>query len=244
MSSGQSARNGSSVEPGLPNTFLMPKARSRPKVASLTLTVPPWVGADFRDDIGRLLARVLGFSVIARKKRRSSPPVDGLVREGKQCGREVRNQDSGSCLVSFSVLLGMTAGKLPREPGRGSNDGYSLRRHSGRRNHLDVKRNLPTFGKAHARRRVSRARTLQHEAVIGIVHYFIAFLHIDWKAADVGHEHAGSSGNVGSDIPGAASRTQRNRRDVVDVGHPGVLVGFQALDVRGADIAHVAEAIG
>src|SRR5258708_1040381 len=37
MSSGQSPRNGNSVEPGLPNTFLMPNARSRPKVASLTL---------------------------------------------------------------------------------------------------------------------------------------------------------------------------------------------------------------
>src|ERR1700743_2629455 len=39
MSSGQSARNGSSVEPGLPKTFLMPKARSRSKVACLTVTV-------------------------------------------------------------------------------------------------------------------------------------------------------------------------------------------------------------
>src|SRR5437588_4208915 len=37
MSSGQSLRNGSSVEPGLPNTFLMPNARSREKVASLTV---------------------------------------------------------------------------------------------------------------------------------------------------------------------------------------------------------------
>src|SRR5438874_2634849 len=37
MSPGQSARNGNSVEPGLPNTFLMPRARSRLKVASLTV---------------------------------------------------------------------------------------------------------------------------------------------------------------------------------------------------------------
>src|SRR5262245_28415355 len=195
MSSGQSARNGNSVEPGLPNTFLMPKARSRPKVASLTLTDLLAVLAGLRDDM--------------------------------------------------SGIPGMSQSSLRGRNGRGgSNDGYSLRRHSGRRNHLDVKRNLPTFGKAHARRRVSRARTFQHEAVIGIVHYFIALLHIDWKAADVGHEHAGSSGNVGSDIPGAASRTQRNRRDLVDVGHPGVLVGLKGLDAAGADIAHVAEAIG
>src|SRR5450631_2311958 len=38
MSSGQSARNGNSVEPGLPNTFLMPKPRSRSSVACLTVT--------------------------------------------------------------------------------------------------------------------------------------------------------------------------------------------------------------
>src|SRR5262249_19796496 len=58
MSPGQSARNGSSVEPGLPNTFLMPKARSRPKVASLTLTDLLVVLAGLRDDIGRLPGRV------------------------------------------------------------------------------------------------------------------------------------------------------------------------------------------
>ncbi len=47
MSSGQSLRNGSSVEPGLPNTFLMPHARSRPKVASLTVMVLPLLGGGF-----------------------------------------------------------------------------------------------------------------------------------------------------------------------------------------------------
>src|ERR1700743_3418849 len=38
MSSGQSLRNGSSVEPGLPNTLRMPKARNRSNVACLTET--------------------------------------------------------------------------------------------------------------------------------------------------------------------------------------------------------------
>jgi len=38
MSSGQSLRNGSSVDPGLPKTFLMPKARSKSSVACLTVT--------------------------------------------------------------------------------------------------------------------------------------------------------------------------------------------------------------
>src|ERR1700719_3235655 len=37
MSSGQSLRNGNSVEPGLPNTLRMPNARNRPKVACLTV---------------------------------------------------------------------------------------------------------------------------------------------------------------------------------------------------------------
>src|SRR6185295_12210515 len=48
-----------------------------------------------------------------------------------------RSQNGGSCLVSF-----------------GSNDGYALRRHGGRRNHLDIKRHLPAFGEVHLRRRV------------------------------------------------------------------------------------------
>src|ERR1700677_3067449 len=37
MSSGQSLRNGNSVEPGLPNTFRMPNARNRSKVTCLTV---------------------------------------------------------------------------------------------------------------------------------------------------------------------------------------------------------------
>src|SRR3954447_12328695 len=53
MSSGQSLRNGSSVEPGLPNTRLMPNARKRPKVASCTVSAALEVLADLRDDIGR-----------------------------------------------------------------------------------------------------------------------------------------------------------------------------------------------
>src|SRR5215813_8185863 len=47
MSSGQSERNGSSVEPGLPKTFLMPTARRKSRVACLTVTV---LLADLRDN--------------------------------------------------------------------------------------------------------------------------------------------------------------------------------------------------
>src|SRR4030088_1572639 len=49
MSSGQSLRNGNSVEPGLPNTFLMPNARNRPKVASLTVIEALALFAGLRD---------------------------------------------------------------------------------------------------------------------------------------------------------------------------------------------------
>src|SRR5512138_1093020 len=72
MSSGQSLRNGSSVELGLPNTLSTPKARRRAKVASLTVSEVAAVLAGLRDDIGRV--------PIADGASR----VDGLAREVKQ----------------------------------------------------------------------------------------------------------------------------------------------------------------
>src|ERR1700732_772977 len=50
MSSGQSLRNGNSVEPGLPNTLRMPNARNRLRVASLTVTEVAEVLAGLRDN--------------------------------------------------------------------------------------------------------------------------------------------------------------------------------------------------
>jgi hypothetical protein len=50
MSSGQSLRNGSSVEPGLPKTFWIPNARSRSSVACLTGTEVPAVLVGWRDN--------------------------------------------------------------------------------------------------------------------------------------------------------------------------------------------------
>src|ERR1700754_3336597 len=82
MSSGQSLRNGSSVEPGLPNTRLMPNARSRLKVASLTVRAAAAGLADLRDDIGRLPSGFSLGSAIVRKGG-SDPPVDGLLPEVK-----------------------------------------------------------------------------------------------------------------------------------------------------------------
>src|SRR5437660_2965015 len=74
MSSGQSLRNGSSVEPGLPNTFLMPNARSRSKVACLTVTVVLAGLAGLRDK-----AACSQSAVIARSQRvaRNARPMTG-----------------------------------------------------------------------------------------------------------------------------------------------------------------------
>src|SRR4051794_34831074 len=69
MSSGQSLRNGSSVEPGLPKTFLMPNARSSSKVACLTV-VAFGVFADkaFPQDDCYLLAVIPGLAQRARTR--------------------------------------------------------------------------------------------------------------------------------------------------------------------------------
>src|SRR4030095_129251 len=89
MSSGQSLRNGSSVEPGLPNTRLMPNARKRPKVASLTVSAALAALADLRDDIGRRLP--IGFSWASPwLLSEGGPPLDGLPREVKPMARAPR----------------------------------------------------------------------------------------------------------------------------------------------------------
>src|SRR5690242_18745677 len=98
MSSGQSARNGSSVEPGLPNTFLMPNARNRAKVASLTVTDLLAALAGLRDDMQ--LIPEMSQASLGGAKRRSSPPVDGLVGEVKQCAGTSRHTRSVSCAAA------------------------------------------------------------------------------------------------------------------------------------------------
>src|SRR5258708_18777244 len=50
MSSGQSLRKGSSVEPGLPNTLRIPNERSRSSVACLTVTDAPAALGDLRSN--------------------------------------------------------------------------------------------------------------------------------------------------------------------------------------------------
>src|SRR5581483_10268616 len=69
MSSGQSLRNGSSVEPGLPNTFLMPTLRSSSRTACLTVREVVLFG-------GMLLCPQ-GVAVIARSKATKQSRVVG-----------------------------------------------------------------------------------------------------------------------------------------------------------------------
>src|SRR5258708_32059948 len=59
MSSGQSLRNGSSVEPGLPKILLMPNARSRSKVACLTVAGLFVSFGDLRDRIAQSSSAVM-----------------------------------------------------------------------------------------------------------------------------------------------------------------------------------------
>src|SRR5829696_410388 len=96
MSSGQSLRNGNSVEPGLPNTRLMPNARSRPKVASFTVMEVLAALAGLRDDIGRRLPS--GFSCVPPwllSEGGSNPRLDGMPYEVKPA-RENKGEAPGA----------------------------------------------------------------------------------------------------------------------------------------------------
>src|SRR5712691_5801359 len=105
MSSGQSLRNGSSVEPGLPNTRLMPNARNRLKVASLTVAVVARaVLVDLRDDIGRL---PLGFFYVPPwplSEGGSDPPSRWIILRSQATG-------AGGALVQVrGAMLAVEAG--------------------------------------------------------------------------------------------------------------------------------------
>src|SRR5262245_26290199 len=112
MSLGQSARNGNSVEPGLPNTFAMPKARSRLKVASLTLT--DFALAGLREDIGLILN-----SQPSLRAKRSNPSIpagrNGLLR------RFAPRNDSNCYHVATPFMVGCPSAfavhkSMPPEP--------------------------------------------------------------------------------------------------------------------------------
>src|SRR5579871_238347 len=86
MSSGQSLRNGNSVEPGLPNTFLIPNARSSSKVAALTVrgVVEDLVGLRGIVCDPRYVARTIFTSPIGRGRHDpgSALALSGVPGEG------------------------------------------------------------------------------------------------------------------------------------------------------------------
>src|SRR6266567_6018851 len=73
MSSGQSLKNGNSVEPGLPNTFLMPNARNRSSVACLTVSAEVVLLADLRDNVVSLGLLEMPQPLLRGAKRRGNP---------------------------------------------------------------------------------------------------------------------------------------------------------------------------
>src|SRR4051794_1426591 len=115
MSSGQSLRNGNSVEPGLPNNFLTPNARSRLKVASLTVVdlvldelldnvgpseketvIPGWCGST-RPGISRFRARCF-----------ASPRNDvNLLPTGRTLHRRLAGRIGGPELHARAGIVGV-----------------------------------------------------------------------------------------------------------------------------------------
>src|SRR6266704_607134 len=78
MSSGQSLRNGNSVEPGLPNTFRIPNARNRLSVACFTLTDASVLVAGLRDNGVSLGLLEMSHPSLRGAKRRSNPSSAAL----------------------------------------------------------------------------------------------------------------------------------------------------------------------
>src|ERR1700740_534274 len=98
MSSGQSLRNGSSVEPGLPNTFLMPKPRNSSSVACLTVSEVAFFGG----------IAAVSFTVIARSQR-------VRAKRGPMTGSATKQSRATRVALDCFAPLAMTGAKaLPR----------------------------------------------------------------------------------------------------------------------------------
>src|SRR5262245_21435451 len=80
---------------------------------------------------------------------------------------------------------------------------------------VQVHGQAPSFGQSHARCFVFGIRSLNDEPFKPIGHDLIALLNVDGEAPDIGHEHARTSGDVCSDVPGAASGPERDLGDLV-----------------------------
>src|ERR1700742_1967620 len=64
------------------------------------------------------------------------------------------------------------------------------------RDDVDIEWNTPPFGQPHLGRFVGDVGAVNDKTFEAVTHDFVALLHIDRKAADIGHEHARAAGNV------------------------------------------------
>src|SRR3569832_1010754 len=91
MSAGQSLRKGSSVEPGLPKTFLLPNARNRSKVACLT---------------------VRGVVLTGRRGADIALPPRHCEELGDEAIQTISEKWILDCFASLAMTMEMSLGKL------------------------------------------------------------------------------------------------------------------------------------
>src|SRR5215471_13826796 len=93
ISSGQSLRNGNSVEPGLPNTVLMPKARKSSNAACLTVREAGFAG------LGGTTAVSFWGVIASRQVRARRGPMTGSAKQSRT-GHEALNCFVASLLAT------------------------------------------------------------------------------------------------------------------------------------------------
>src|SRR5258708_26749620 len=72
------------------------------------------------------------------------------------------------------------------------------------RNDVDVERNAPSFGQAHARRFVAGIGSRNDKTYEPVGHDLVALLNVNRKTADIGHEDPRTPRDICADIPGTA----------------------------------------
>ena len=85
--------------------------------------------------------------------------------------------------------------------------------------------------------------TIEDEALVSAIHDFVAFVNINWEAADIWHENTWSSRDVCAHIPRTAGRPERDCCDLVDMLDPCVLVTLARFDRSRTDITHMRHTI-